>query len=55
MYHLQHKLISFYNRDEKCLLRGTNWVFKYSSLIFVFRGLQIMKNSFVKDMKPKSR
>ena len=26
--HLQHKLIGFYNRDEKCLLRGTNWVFK---------------------------
>ena len=26
--HLQHKLIRFYNRDEKCLLRGTNWVFK---------------------------
>ena len=25
---LQHKLIGFYNRDEKCLLRGTNWVFK---------------------------
>ena len=24
----QHKLIGFYNRDEKCLLRGTNWVFK---------------------------
>ena len=23
--HLQHKLIDFYNRDEKCLLRGTNW------------------------------
>ena len=23
----QHKLIGFYNRDEKCLLRGTNWVF----------------------------
>ena len=22
--HLQHKLIGFYNRDEKCLLRGTN-------------------------------
>ena len=21
-------LIGFYNRDEKCLLRGTNWVFK---------------------------
>ena len=26
--HLQHTLIGFYNRDEKCLLRGTNWVFK---------------------------
>ena len=28
LYHLQHKLIGFYNRDEKCLQRGTNWVFK---------------------------
>jgi len=26
--HLHHKLIGFYNRDEKCLLRGANWVFK---------------------------
>ena len=26
--HLQHKLIGFYNLDEKCLLRGTDWVFK---------------------------
>ena len=26
--HLQRKLIGFYNRGEKCLLRGTNWVFK---------------------------
>jgi hypothetical protein len=26
--HLQHKLIGFYNRDEKCLLSGMNWVFK---------------------------
>ena len=26
--HLQHKLSGLYNRDEKCLLRGTNWVFK---------------------------
>jgi len=24
--HLQHKLIGFYNRDEKYLQRGTNWV-----------------------------
>ena len=26
--HLHHKLIGFHNRDEKCLLRGRNWVFK---------------------------
>jgi len=37
--HLQHKLIGFYDRDEKCLLRGTDWVFKYSSLRFVCKGL----------------
>ena len=24
---LQHKLMGFYNRDEKCLQRGTDWVF----------------------------
>ena len=27
VYHLQHKLIGFYNRDEKCLQRGTDWVY----------------------------
>jgi hypothetical protein len=26
--HLQRKLIGFYNQDEKCLQRGTDWVFK---------------------------
>jgi hypothetical protein len=26
--HLYQKLIGFYNRDEKCLQRGTNCVFK---------------------------
>jgi hypothetical protein len=26
--HLQHKLIGFFNRDDKCLQRGTNWAFK---------------------------
>jgi len=26
--HLQHKLIGFYNRDEKCLQRDTDWVFQ---------------------------
>jgi len=25
--HLQRKVIGFYNRDEKCLQRGTDWVF----------------------------
>ena len=29
-------MIDFYNRDEKSLLRSTNWVFKYGSLRFVF-------------------
>ena len=30
---IQHLLIGFYNRDEKCLLRGTDWVFKYNWLV----------------------
>ena len=38
---LQHKLIGFYNRDEKCLRRGTDWVFKDSGLRLVFKGLNI--------------
>jgi len=29
----------FYNRDEKCLQRGTDWAFKWSSLRFVCKGL----------------
>jgi hypothetical protein len=37
--HLHCELIGFYNQDKKCLLRGTNGVFKYSSLHFVFKGL----------------
>ena len=39
--HLQHKLIGFYNRDEKCLQRGTDWGFKYSGMRFVCKGLNI--------------
>jgi hypothetical protein len=35
--HLQHKLIGFYNPDEKCLQRGTDWGFKYSGLRLGFR------------------
>jgi hypothetical protein len=30
LYNLHKKLISFYNRDEKCLQRGTDWGFKKS-------------------------
>jgi hypothetical protein len=41
--HLQHKLICSYNRDEKCLQRATDWVFKYSGLRFVFKGLKYKK------------
>ena len=36
--HLQHKLIGFYNRDEKCLLRGTNWVFKKAVCSWYLKG-----------------
>jgi len=43
--HLQHKLIGFYNRDEKCLQRGKNWVFKKSNLRFVL-GLIILWKKF---------
>ena len=31
--HLQHKLIGFYNRDDKYLQRGTNLVFNQSLLV----------------------
>jgi hypothetical protein len=41
--HLQHKLIGFYNRDEKCLQRGTDWVFKYSGLRLGFKGLNLRR------------
>ena len=46
--HLQHKLIGFYNRDEKCLQRGTDWVFNYSGLRFFFNGL----NTFTLYVSP---
>jgi hypothetical protein len=40
--HLQHKLIGFYNRDEKCLQRGIYWAFKYSSQRSVFESLKML-------------
>jgi len=36
IYPAQHKLIGFYKRDERCLQRGTDWVFKLNSFPFVF-------------------
>ena len=47
--HLQHKLIGFYNRDEKCLQRGTDWVFKRSSLRFIFKGSRL--GSYLKQKR----
>ena len=38
--HIQPKLISFHNPDEKCLQLGTDWVFKYSGLRFGFKWLR---------------
>jgi len=53
--HLQHKLTGFYNRDEKFLLRGTDWVFKRSSLRFVFKGLIFLRTVAANIMKKYSK
>jgi len=45
--HLHLKLIGFYNRDEKCLQRGTDWVFKKSSLRFVSKWLTLQSTCLV--------
>jgi len=42
--HLQHKLIGFYNRDEKCLQRGTDCFLIYNSIRLVFKRLNFTKN-----------
>jgi hypothetical protein len=39
----QHKFFGFDNRDEKCLLRGTVWVFKWNIWLFFFKGLNSVK------------
>jgi hypothetical protein len=36
---IKRQMFGSYNCDEKCLLRGTNWVFKENSLSFSFKGL----------------
>jgi hypothetical protein len=53
--HLEHKLVGFYNRDEKCLQRGTDWGFKYSGLRFVFKGLmgRIRLRRYFGDLLPQ--
>jgi len=28
---IQHQLTGFYNRQKVCLLRGTDWIFKYNA------------------------
>jgi hypothetical protein len=45
------QLIGFYNRYEKCLLRGMDWGFKQSSLRFVFKGLNI-HNDAIRSVIP---
>jgi hypothetical protein len=45
--HLQHKLIGFYNQDEKCLQRGTDWILKWNGLRFVFEGLNVKTVSII--------
>jgi len=42
LFHLHHKLIGFYDGDEKCLQRGMDWVIIQSSLRFVFKGLILL-------------
>jgi len=50
--HLQHRQIGFYNRDEKCLQRGPDWVFKYSSLRLVFKMISEQNNINFNLLKP---
>ena len=38
---VRNELIGFYNRDEKCLQRGTDWVSKLGSLRFFFIWLML--------------
>ena len=45
------KIIGFYNRDEKCLQRGTDWGFKYSGLRLVFTGLSQNKIIMISNFR----
>ena len=37
-YPIQVSVIGFYNREGKCLLHGTNWIFKWNGLRLVLKG-----------------
>jgi len=37
------KIIGFYNRDEECLQRGTDWIFKYNGARLIFKGLMLTR------------
>jgi len=41
-------VIGFYNRDDMCLLRITNWVFKQKGLRFVLKGFNEVPESVCK-------
>jgi len=49
---LYNKLTGVYNRDEKCLLRSTDWEFKSNRLHFVFNAFNGKKSS--EDKFPKN-
>jgi len=34
------KCLVVYNRDGECLLRGTNWFFKYIRFYFFLKGMK---------------
>ena len=43
---IQHQLTGFYNRDEVCLLRGTDWIFMYNSGYVFFVDLRTNSDYF---------
>ena len=52
--HLQ--LIGFYNLEEKCLLLGTNWVFKKKqSALRLWRFIMVITSHFYQTQEPKDR
>jgi len=51
---LLHKLIGFCNRGEKCLQRGTDWVFKWSGLAWWYKKIDIW-NHWIADRPVEHR